>query len=298
MKKITGYIDTFIFYNENSGYGVFYLEDGTKAVGTIPHLNSGQHIELIGDWNSNLKFGKQFSFESFNILYPETSGEIIKFLSSGIIKGLGKKTAEIIVKKFGEETFKILDDEINRLYEIKGLGKNKIAINQKSWEKQKSFKDILIYLQSFGISTALAMKIFKIYGNQTKTVVKKNPYQLTYDVIGIGFKLADRIAQGEGFDFNHPYRIKAGILYVLNEAANAGHVYLPVIKLIGHCEVLLNYEMSKSDISLLELANEGMIKIVNERVYLSYLLYAENEIEKRIRMLASLHKNNNPNKLK
>ena len=298
MEIITGYIDTFIFYNEDTGYGVFYLEDGSKAVGVIPHLNPGQHIELRGNWNSHLKFGKQFNFESFNILYPETASEIIKFLSSGIIKGIGEKTAVRIVQKFGEETFNMLDNKINMLHEVKGLGKNKIAIIKKSWEQQKGLKDIIIFLQSYGISTSLAMKIYKIYGSQTKTVVKNNPYQLTYDVIGIGFKLADKIAQSIGFNYNHPHRIKAGILYVLNEAANNGHVYLPEIKLISRCEILLNSEMSKSDNCLIELEKEGRVKIVNDKVYLSYLLDAENEIGKRIRSLASLHKNTNPNILK
>ncbi len=290
MEIITGYIDTFVFYNEDTGYGIFFLEDGTKAVGIIPHLNPGQRIELKGNWNSHLKFGKQFNLESFNILYPETANEIIKFLSSGIIKGVGEKTAVKIVKKFGDQTFNILDNKIELLYEIKGFGKNKVALIQKSWKEQKGIKDIIIFLQSHGISAALAMKIYKTYGDQTKTIIKNNPYQLTYDITGIGFKLADKIAQNDGINYNHPDRIKAGILHILNEAVHNGHVYLPEIKLIRQCELLLNYEMSRSEKCITDLESEGRIKIIDGNLYLSYLFEAEIEIEKRIRVLAANNK--------
>ena len=290
MEIIKGYIDTFIYYNEDTGYGIFYLEDGTKAVGIIPRLNPGQRIELKGNWNSHLKFGKQFNLESFNILYPETVSEIIKFLSSGIIKGVGEKTALKIVRKFGDQTFDILDNKIELLYEIKGFGKSKVALIQKSWKEQKGIKDIIIFLRSHGISTTLTMKIYKTYGNQAKIVIKNNPYQLTYDIAGIGFKLADKIALNAGINNNHPNRIKAGILHILNEAAHNGHVYLPEIQLIRKCELLLNYEMSRSEKCITDMESEGRIKIIDGNLYLSYLLEAEIEIEKRIRVLTAHHK--------
>jgi len=298
MEIISDSIDTFIYYNEDTGYGIFYLKNGVKAVGFIPRLDRGQLIELKGNWNSHTKYGKQFNVESFSLLYPETSGEIIKFLSSGIIKGIGEKTAMEIVKKFGEKTFDILDNKIDRLSEIKGFGKKKIKKIEKSWEMQKGIKDIIIFLQGYGITTATAMRIFKVYGDQTKTIIQDNPYKLTYDITGIAFKLADKIALNAGYSYNHPNRIKAGILHVLKEAARYGHTYLPESKLIPLCENLLNQEISRQEDSLIELENEKSIKINNYNIYLSYLVEAENEIEKQIVKLISKSGNAGPDNLK
>ena len=291
MEIISDSVDTFIYYNEDSGYGIFYLKNGVKAVGFIPRLNNGQLIELKGNWISHAKYGKQFNIESFNLLYPETSEEIVKFLSSGIIKGIGEKTALKIVKKFGEKTFDILDNNIDRLSEIKGFGEKKIKKIENSWEMQKGIKDIIIFLQGYGITTAMAMRIFKVYGDQAKKIIQDNPYKLTYDITGIGFKLADKIALNAGYSYNHPNRIKAGILHVLNEAARYGHTYLPESKLIPLCENLLNQEISRQEDSIIELENEKRIRINNYNIYLSHLFEAENEIEKQIIKLIS--KSNN-----
>ena len=285
MESITGIIDVFVFYKEESGFSVVKLENGITAVGALPQLNKGETVELTGEWVKHQKFGTQFKIETFKVLQPTTIEGILKFLGSGIIKGIGEKTAGLIVKKFGERTIEILDYHSERLHEIKGLGKKKIDQIKKNWNDQKKVRDVIIALQSFGLSTAYAMKIFNTYGDQAVSVVKNNPYRLTSDVWGIGFKIADKIGMNLGFGESNPYRIKAGIIYVLNEATRSGHVYLPEIELINKCSEILNHELSISDSILTELEKDKQIVIKDDKVYLSFLFYAEKNIEEKIKSL-------------
>ncbi len=287
MDKLNGFIDTYIYHNEENGYSVIKLEDGSTAVGILPELNSGESIDLFGEWVTHPKFGKQFKIDEFKVGYPTTTAGIIKFLSSRLIKGIGEKTAKKIVKKFGERTFEILDNEVERLSEIDGFGKKKIASIKQSWEEQKGIKDVMMFLQSYGVSTAHAIKIFKVYGNDSIKIVKQNPYRLTYDIWGIGFKTADEIAKSIGFSSDHPYRIKAGVLYILNEATRNGHVYLPFTELLNSVNQNLNYELEYSDLILRELESDGMIVTNKDKIYLASLYYAERRIENRIDLLLS-----------
>ncbi len=286
MEILTGIIDSYVFFNEGNGFSVVRLENGCTVVGVLPQLSKGETVEFNGEWTSHPKFGKQFKIESFKILPPSTVEGVIKFLSSGIIKGIRERTAIQIVKKFGERTIEILDNHIERLNEIKGLGQKKINLIKKSWTGQRKVRDVIIALQSLGISTAYAMKIYNTYGDQSVSIVRNNPYRLTYDVWGIGFKMADRIGRSLGFGDSHPGRIKAGIIYVLNEASHSGHVYLPEIELIKNCSEILNHEMTVSDPVLNELEEENQVIIKERNVYLYYLYNAERYIEKRIKSVA------------
>lgn len=287
MELITGSIDIYLFYDEASGYCVIRLENGNTVVGNLPRLDSRENVEFTGEWVTHPKFGRQFKIETFKILYPTSKEGIIKFFSSRIIKGIGEKTGRKIVEKFGERTFEIFDNNIERLGEISGFGKKKINSIKKSWEEQKGIKDIMIFLQSFGLSTTYAMKIYRMYGDKTKDIIKANPYRLAYDIRGISFKLADRMARSAGFNETHPYRIKAGIIHVLTEASRTGHVYLPENVLIEHCRNLLDFELVKSDPHVKELFDENKVFVEDEKVYLSLHYNAEKGIETRVNDLLS-----------
>ncbi len=287
METITGIIDTYLFHDDMSGYSVIKLEDGTVVVGSMPKLDSGESAEFSGEWVSHPKFGRQFKTGNFKILYPATKEGIIKFLSSRIIKGIGERTAIKIVDKFGDRTLEILDNNIERLGEIKGFGKKKIAGIRKSWEEQKGIRNIMMFLQSLGLSTTFAMKIYRNYGDSTEAIIRSNPYRLAYDIQGIGFRLADKMARNAGFEENHPHRIKAGIVHVLTESSRSGNVYLPENLLIGHCRDLLGFELVKSDPHLQELIDEDRIYEEGERIYLTILHHSEKAIEVRINELIS-----------
>ncbi len=287
MTTIQGIIDSYVYRNSESGYSVVRLEDGTTATGIIPNFNCGESVELNGGWITHSKFGRQFKVESFIIHPPKTKEGIIKFLSSRIIKGIGERTAKKIVERFGDKTLDILDNNIERLGEIKGFSRRKIEEVKKDWEAQRGIKDTMIALQSFGITSGIAMKIYKTYGEQSVKVVETNPYQLTYDVWGIGFKLADKIGLSVGISRDHPFRIKAGIIFILNEAARNGHVYLPEDELIQHCSQMLDFELSQSDQFLTDLERDGQIAVKADRVYLAHLYYAETGIANSIKKLIS-----------
>ncbi|MCL5027840.1 MAG: ATP-dependent RecD-like DNA helicase [Bacteroidetes bacterium] len=287
MTTIHGIIDIYVYHNNETGYSVVKLEDGTTIVGILPHFNAGEAVELSGEWINHSKFGRQFRVESFKTHLPATEEGIIKFLGSRIIKGIGERTAKKIVERFGDKTLDILDNNIERLGEIRGFSKRKIEEVRKGWKAQRGIKDAMIALQSFGITSGIAMKIYKAYGDQSVKIVETNPYQLTYDVWGIGFKLADKIGQGVGISRDHPFRIKAGIIFILNEAGKNGHVYLPEDELIQHCSQMLDFELAQSDQMLIDLERDGQIVVKDRKVYLANLYYAEAGIANSIKKLIS-----------
>ncbi len=287
MITIQGVVDIYVFHNTESGYSVVKLEDGSTIVGILPKFTSGEIVEFNGEWVVHSKFGKQFKVENFKVHLPITEEGIIKFLSSRIIKGIGERTAKKIVEKFGNKTLDILDNEIEKLGEIKGFSRRKIEEVKKGWEKQRGIKNTMIELQSLGISSSIAMKIYKTYGENSVKIVQTNPYQLTYDVWGVGFKTADNIGHDVGIKRDHPFRIKAGIIFIMNEAAKNGHVYLPLEEIIKHCNQMLDYELAHSDQMLIELERDGQIVIKENKIYLAALFYAETNIVVLIKKLLS-----------
>jgi len=287
MEIISGIIDIYTFYSDSNGYSVFKLEDGTAVVGNLPKLNEGDHVELTGNWVVHPKYGHQFKVESINVTYPTTETGIIKYLSSGLIKGIGKVAAKRIVNKFGESTLEILDNNITRLLEVEGIGLKKLDLIKKGWNDQKGIKNVMLFLQSHGISTSYSLKIYKRYGEESPEIIKQNPYILIENVWGIGFKIADNIAKGMGFSDNHPLRIKAGIIHVLSKASQGGHVFVPEVELIRECSFMLGFELAYSDPVLHELEEEGSIINSNDKIYLADLYYAEREIESSINILLS-----------
>ena len=285
MEQISGTIDLYLFYSEENGYSVFKLEDRTLVVGNLPKLSEGDQVELTGSWVNHPKYGRQFKVESFEVHYPTTEIGIKKYLGSGLIKGIGKVTAEKIVRSFGERALDIMDSNIGRLLEVEGIGVKKLDVIKKGWEEQKGIKNVMLFLQSHGISTAYSLKIYKTYGDSAPEKIKENPYRLINDVWGIGFKVADNIGRNMGFTESDPVRIKAGIIHILSEASRSGHVFIPETDLVRECSFILQFELAYSDPLLYELEEEGEIVIQNNNVYISDFYHAEREIENSINHL-------------
>ena len=287
MITIEAVLEDFIFKNEETGYSVASLSDGIKAVGILPGIRTGEKLKLTGEYETHPKHGQQFKIDSFSIIYPTSTASISKYLGSGLVKGIGPATAEKIVDVFGENTLEIMDNDTDKLLQVEGIGKKKLVQIKKSWLEQKAVKDIMLFLQSVDISPAYALKIYRTYGKDSIKIVQENPYQLTYDVWGIGFKIADTIGKSAGFNEDHPKRVKAGIIYVLNEASNDGHVFLPMHELVNNCSEILNIDLSDSLPLFREMEDYGLLKILNEKVYLSHYYRAERNIENKISALYS-----------
>ncbi|MBU0473962.1 MAG: ATP-dependent RecD-like DNA helicase [Bacteroidetes bacterium] len=285
MESITGVIDIYLFYSENNGYSVFKLEDGTSVVGNLPKLNEGDRVELTGEWVKHPRYGKQFKIETANIAHPTTESGIIKYLGSGMIHGIGPVTAKRIVNHFGESTMDVFDNNISRLLEVEGIGAKKLEVIKEGWETQKGVKNVMLFLQSHGISSTYSMKIYKTYGDAAPDLIEKNPYRLISDIWGIGFKTADEIGKNFGFTGDDPFRIKAGIIHMLQQANRDGHVFLPKEELIKEASYMLQTDVGYSDIVFEELEENGEIYIHNGNVYISEYYQAEREIENSINRL-------------
>jgi len=289
-ETVKGIVDRYIFFNEENGYSIIKLKDTSVIVGTLPKLNQGESIEVSGNWIVHPKFGKQFKIENFSIAYPTTKTGVINYLGSGLIKGIGKSTAEKIYSVFGTKTLDILEKNIHRLLEVEGIGEKKLEMIKKGWAEQQGIKNVMLFLQSYGISTAYSLKIYKTYGNMAPEIIKQNPYRLISDVYGIGFKIADQIGKKLGIEERSPMRIKAGILFVLNEISKNGHTYCPEIDLIESVTQTLNYDLASSDTIIQELQNEGLIVIHKKNIYLADLYYAERGIEESMKLIQSIPK--------
>ncbi len=285
MQTIEATLEEYIYKNESNGYCVASFSEGLKAVGILADVKVGERLRLTGQFENHSRFGKQFKIESYSVVYPNSIHGIVKYLGSGLIKGVGPALAKRIVDVFGEKTIDVLDNEISRLIEVDGIGNKKLEQIKKAWQEQSAVKDIMVFLQSYDISPAYALKIYRTYGEESITVVKENPYRLTKDVWGIGFKTADKIGKNVGFDDEHPTRIKSGIVFALNEAAAEGHVYLPIPDLLNRSCKILNIDLSQSLSLLNEMEEEGLICIKSECIYLYFYYHAERNIENKLEII-------------
>ncbi len=288
MESITGVVDIYLFYSESNGYSVFKLEDGTSIVGNLPKLNEGDRVELTGNWVEHPRYGEQFKVETANISYPTTDAGIIKYLGSGMIHGIGPVTAKRIVGTFGERTLEIFDDNIDRLLEVDGIGKKKLETIKEGWEEQRNIKNVMLFLQSNGISSTYSLKIYKEYGDAAPELIQKNPYRLISDIWGIGFKIADGIGKSLGFTGDDPFRLKAGIVHTLQQAVKDGHTFLPKDILIKEASYMLQADVGYSDTLFEELEENGEIYTKENRVYISDFYHAEREIENSINILLNI----------
>ena len=235
MESIIGFVEKIVFKSDDTGYVVAKVHhngSAITAVGNIPLIKENQNVKLIGEWIVHKQFGKQFKIVEFEEVLPTSKDAIEKYLASGIIYGIGPVTAKKIVSYFGEETLDILENNIERLKEVEGIGEKKYQIILESYIEQRELKDIIIFFQSHGISNNQCIKIYKKFGAGSKEIVKNNPYILCKEISGIGFKTADKIAMSLGIEKDSEFRVKSGIEYVINNFCASGNTYMPKEKLI------------------------------------------------------------------
>ena len=269
MAKFQGTVEEIVYRNDANGWTVAAFRiDGsgrTSAVGILPFLNAGEHVILDGEITEHRDYGEQIKVSSYEILRPETKSGVEKYLGSGMIKGIGPRTAKMIVAHFGVDTLDIMESEPHRLTELPGIGPKKAAMIAESFAMQNGMRATLIFLQGAGLTPSLAMKVYKAYGDQSEAVLKKNPYRLADEIEGVGFRTADQIARGMGFRPETQARLESGVKYVLDEAVGRmGHMYLPVEELITHACELLGVEIDLVEHTVKRLLVEG--KLVQEKI--------------------------------
>lgn len=285
---LEGITDSIIFYNSENGYSIFILKTETEeitCVGNILELHEGENLKITGSWTEHPTYGEQFKIGIYEKTTPKTEQGIVKYLASGIIKGVGEKLANKIVNKFGIKTFEIIEEQPYRLSEIRGITEQKAKLISEEFCEQQEQREVIMYLQQFGISPTYAIKIYKKYKSNTISVVKSNPYKLADDIFGIGFKIADSIAKRMGIEADSKNRIKSGIKYVLNQESNNGHVYLPKEILLNNSASLLDIPKELIENTLLELNLEKQIYIEdsdNPKIYLSLFYNTEIAVAKKL----------------
>jgi len=266
---LEGSVERITYVSEETGYSVIRLEapghqELVTAVGNLASVNVGESLRLTGFWTTHPQYGRQFKVVDFKMVLPATLEGIRRYLGSGLIKGVGPVTARRIVDTFGLETLEVIEEQPERLLEVPGVGPKRSEMIACTWEEQQQIKEVMLFLQSHEVSTALAVKIYKAYGDDSLTIVGENPYRLARDIYGIGFLTADRIARNLGIAPDAPQRVQAGISYVLGQLADEGHVYAPQGELIARSTEILDVpvEMVAEGIEALvaqgELHREGI----------------------------------------
>lgn len=291
MIKIRCVVERITYQNPENGYSVLKVhvkgyEDLVTVVGNLLDANVGSVLLIDGDWKVDSKYGRQFMAQSWEETLPATVYGMEKYLGSGLIKGVGPKFAKKIVQKFGVDTFTVIEENIQVLIEIPGIGSRRIQMIAESWERQKEVKNIMLFLQEHGVSTAFAAKIYKQYGNESIQRMKENPYQLADDIWGIGFKTADGIAAKLGFDKECYVRLRSGIMYALSELADEGHVYGKREQLVQLSSGLLEAEEGLIVITLDQMLKDGDLIGEEEAIYLPPFYYAEIGTANKLKKLA------------
>jgi len=230
-------VERVTYHAEDSGYAVARLKvpshsDLVTIVGSFPAISAGQTLRVTGFWREHPRFGQQFQVVHAQETKPATLTGVEKYLGSGLIKGIGPVTARRIVAHFGLETLDIIEEQCERLSEVAGIGEKRVGMIKSAWAAQKAIKEVMVFLQGHGVSTTYAVKIYKQYGDQAIEVVTRNPYQLAADIFGIGFITADTIARHLGIAPDSDVRYRAGLLYLLSQAAEDGHCFVPEEKLV------------------------------------------------------------------
>lgn len=286
---IEGVIEDIIFQNKDNGYTVctmLYEGDEVSCVGIIPDLHAGEEMRLIGTWTTHHIYGEQFNVEFYERHIPTTVQGIEKYLASGVIKGIGPKLSKRIVKHFGTDTFRIIEEEPMVLAQVRGISKKKAGEVSEIFHEQYELRRAMLFLQDYGITPVYAAKIYKRYGDQTMEIVQSNPYRLADDIWGIGFKRADDIAGNMGISKDSPHRIKSGISYILNQFSNNGHTYMPKAMLMQQAMSILKVSEDQVENGMIELhiGKDIIIKTENDEdvVFLSVFYYAEQWISRRL----------------
>ncbi|KUL28883.1 SF1B family DNA helicase RecD2 [Actinoplanes awajinensis] len=267
-------LERLTYVNEDTGYTVARVatsksgSDLLTVVGALLGAQPGESLRLSGWWSSHPQYGRQFEVISYTTVLPATIQGIRRYLGSGLVKGIGPVFAERIVDHFGLDTLEIIEESPNRLIEVTGLGPKRTAKITSAWAEQKAIKEVMLFLQGVGVSTSIAVRIFKKYGDTSISVVKNSPYKLASDVWGIGFKTADTIAQAVGIPHDSPERVKAGLQYTLSQATDNGHCFLPFADLVGDAAKILDVPIGLIPSCLAELVEEEGVVREEDNVYL------------------------------
>ena len=297
METLRGTVERIVFSNEDNGYTIARLSvrgryDLLTVVGNMANVQAGAVLKVSGRWKNHSVYGEQFEVENYTEERPATVEGIRKYLGSGLIKGIGPVTAGRIAEHFGTYTLDVIENDISRLIEVNGVGRHRVGIISQAWEAQKAIKEIMLFLQSHNVSTRLAVKIFKTYGDESIAVVQADPYQLARDIYGIGFITADGIARNLGVPDDAPSRLQAGLAHALGTAADDGHVFLPQPDLLLAAEKLLNQPTEKIASELETMARDERIFIDSEiagnqqpAIYLIPFYRAETGVVKRLKQL-------------
>lgn len=292
MDYLSGVVERITFTNEENGFSVVKIKskgfsDLVTVVGNMASVNVGAVVNLQGEWKYDSRFGKQFAVHHYKEAIPATVAGMEKYLGSGLIKGIGPVNAKRIVKVFKADTIRIIEEEPDRLIEVGGIGRKRVEMIKEAWQNQKEIKNVMLFLQSNGVSTAFAVKIFKTYGSDSIKIVKDNPYRLADDIWGIGFKTADKIAQKMGYDKESYERIRSGVMYALNEFANDGHCFALKDDLARKASELLEVALEKAETTIQSMLEEKSIIMEGEgAVYLPPFYYSEVGVARRIREIS------------
>lgn len=285
MENLKGSITEIIYYNNDNGYFVGILENKelqTTVVGTLAGVEKGASYNFLGTWKQHSTYGEQFVFSEFLEVKPETPEALVTFLSSGAIKGIGPKLAAIIVEKFGRDTLNVLDNDIESLSEISGIGRKKLEGIKESYNERKEFMEVSMYFQEHGISTGYALKLYKIYGHDTIDIINENPYRLIREIPRIGFQKVDQIAQKLGIDKNSESRVQQGIIYFMWRLAGDGSTYIPETEFKEKVGAWLDVPGDLVASSTIDLILEGILsmELIDERKCIFLSQY--NDAEKRV----------------
>ncbi|MFD8461209.1 ATP-dependent RecD-like DNA helicase [Streptomyces antimycoticus] len=268
LAVVEGVLERITYANEENGYTVARVDTGRGSgdlltvVGSLLGAQPGESLRMEGRWGSHPQYGKQFTVENYQTVLPATVQGIRRYLGSGLIKGIGPRIADRITEHFGVDTLDVIEERPERLVEVPGLGPKRTKMIAAAWEEQKAIKEVMVFLQGVGVSTSIAVRIYKKYGDASISVVKNEPYRLASDVWGIGFLTADKIAQSVGIPHDSPDRVKAGLQYALSQSADQGHCYLPEEQLIADAVKLLQVDTGLVIDCLGELAaeDEGVVR--------------------------------------
>lgn len=291
MIKIRCVVERITYQNPENGYSVLKVhvkgyDDLVTVVGNLLDANVGSVLVIDGDWKVDARYGRQFAAQKWEETLPATVYGMEKYLGSGLIKGVGPKYAGKIVQKYGVDTFAVIEDNIQLLIEIPGIGQKRIRMIAESWERQKEVKNIMLFLQEHGVSTAYAAKIYRQYGNDSIAVMKENPFRLADDIWGIGFKTADSIAAKLGFGKETYVRLRSGMMYALSELADEGHVYARQEQLIQKAAALLEAEESCIVMTMDQMLKDKDLIRENDAIYLPPFYYAEIGTAGKLKRLA------------
>ena len=296
MLKIRCVVEHITYQNAENGYSIMKVnvkgyKDLVTLVGSLLDVPVGSVLLCDGDWKVDKKYGSQFVVQSWEEVMPATIYGIEKYLGSGLVKGIGPKFAKLIVSKFGLETIDVIETDIERLHEVAGIGKVRVEKIRESWEKQKDIKNVMLFLQGYGVSTAYAAKIYRQYGKESIDKVKGNPYRLADEIWGIGFKTADGIANKMGYEKNDLRRCCSGLLYTLNQLSNEGHVYAEEEQLVKAAIALLEADEENIRQAMTDMIREEKLMMEQEAIYLPPFYHSECGTAKRLLTLMNASDN-------